>query len=55
MGHKIRIKTKDGGFGFQVMGGIDSDIPAQVDYIVAGTNIIHYGLMRWYRYISVLL
>lgn len=34
--HSILIKSRNGGFGFQVMGGADSDLPAQVDYIVPG-------------------
>ena len=32
----VRMKSKNGGFGFQIMGGVDSDLEAQVDYIVPG-------------------
>lgn len=32
----IRMRSKNGGFGFQIMGGVDSDLSAQVDYIVPG-------------------
>lgn len=34
--HTIYMRSKNGGFGFQVMGGKDSDHTAQVDYIVPG-------------------
>ena len=34
--HMVRMKSKNGGFGFQIMGGVDSDLEAQVDYIVPG-------------------
>ena len=34
--HVVHISSNSGGFGFQVMGGEDSDFPAQVDYIVPG-------------------
>lgn len=34
---QVLIKSKNGGFGFQIMGGVDSDLQAQVDYIVPGT------------------
>lgn len=35
--HNIHMESKNGGFGFQIMGGVDSDLQAQVDYIVPGT------------------
>ena len=35
--HVVKMHSRNGGFGFQVMGGMDSNIPAQVDYIVPGT------------------
>lgn len=34
--HTICMRSKNGGFGFQIMGGVDSDLLAQVDYIVPG-------------------
>jgi hypothetical protein len=34
--HLIHVESKNGGFGFQIMGGVDSDIQAKVDYIVPG-------------------
>lgn len=34
----VHMKSKNGGFGFQIMGGVDSDLEAQVDYIVPGTK-----------------
>ncbi len=34
--YTIYMKSKNGGFGFQIMGGTDSDHFAQVDYIVPG-------------------
>lgn len=35
--HTLTMRSrKNSGLGFQVMGGIDSDIPAQVDYIIPG-------------------
>ncbi len=35
--HSIHLNSKNGGFGFQIMGGVDSELQAQVDYIVPGT------------------
>ena len=35
--HTIKMLSgRESGFGFQVMGGVDSIIPAQVDYIIPG-------------------
>ncbi len=34
--HVVKMQSRNGGFGFQVMGGSDSNIPAQVDFIVPG-------------------
>lgn len=39
-GHTVKMRSRNGGFGFQVMGGMDSEIPAQVDYIVPGTVVL---------------
>ena len=36
--HTVHIKSRNGGFGFQIMGGVDSELPAQVDYIVPGES-----------------
>lgn len=35
----IHMRSRNGGFGFQILGGLGSD-PAQVDYIVPGTYSI---------------
>lgn len=44
--HNILIESKNGGFGFQIMGGIDSDLQAQVDYIVPGILWMHSHYMH---------
>ena len=37
--HLLKMKRKNSGFGFQVMGGMDSEVPAQVEYIIPGKGL----------------
>ena len=39
--HVVKMRSRNGGFGFQVMGGKDSNISAQVDYIVPGASLLY--------------
>lgn len=50
--HIIHIRSKNSGFGFQIMGGMDSDLSAQVDYIVPGNTAQRYITACMYQKVS---